>query len=435
MTHVVLVDANESAFLTIERALKRGYRVSLVEATSELFYRVDDAFIAQMRGRLTRLVHVESTTSVADLRGALATLHAEEHIDALITPTERSVEATAQAAEALGLRFTSASAVSACRHKATTRGILERHGLRSARHRVCSSVEQAALAAAEIGHPVVVKPVSGMDSMFAAVAETPEQTVAAAAAVLQSPTAGGAFAEQLARGALVEEFLSGPLLSVEVAAFNGQHVPFLVCGRSQARSNPCIELGAVVPAELDAHDVAACFDYAVSVCRAVGLDLGVVHIEMVLTPDGPALVEVNPRLMGGVMPRMYGLVTGGSAADIVLDVHLGGAPQGLPRTTFGACSGRKLLPAGSGVVPRGAAAGVRSLVARRGLAFTDYGLVDGAPVVAGRALGRLVACAESHRAANVTADAAVREAETLLGVPLERSLTDSVSQEGALDRA
>ena len=38
--------------------------------------------------------------------------------------------------------------------------------------------------------------------------------------------------------------------------------------------------------------------------RALGLGWGPAHVELRLTQDGPRIVEVNPRLAGGMIPRM-----------------------------------------------------------------------------------------------------------------------------------
>ena len=50
-------------------------------------------------------------------------------------------------------------------------------------------------------------------------------------------------------------------------------------------------------------------DYAFSCLDAVGFDFGAAHIEMMITSDGPQLIEINPRLVSAKIPRLmsYGL--------------------------------------------------------------------------------------------------------------------------------
>src|SRR5206468_1631395 len=93
--------------------------------------------------------------------------------------------------------------------------------------------------------------------------------------------------------------------------------------RYRGNVDEVVELGGFMPARLDPATWRACEDYAVRVCRALGLDLGIFHLEIIVTADGPRLVEANPRMMGGALPLIYERFTGHSIQDHLIAVHLG----------------------------------------------------------------------------------------------------------------
>jgi biotin carboxylase len=98
----------------------------------------------------------------------------------------------------------------------------------------------------------------------------------------------------------------------------------MLSARKRCIADPSIELGTTMPAPVSKDTADALTEYALAVARSVGLDLGVFHIEMIHGHDGPVLVEVNPRIMGGNMPTAFKLCTGVDAYELLIDIHLHG---------------------------------------------------------------------------------------------------------------
>lgn len=76
-----------------------------------------------------------------------------------------------------------------------------------------------------------------------------------------------------------------------------------------------------MPSEGEIQD--ALVDYVLQVLDAVGLRHGPCHTEVMLTPAGPRLVEVNARLHGLQGPKLIELATGTSKAAYAVDVLAG----------------------------------------------------------------------------------------------------------------
>src|SRR5206468_1957351 len=57
--------------------------------------------------------------------------------------------------------------------------------------------------------------------------------------------------------------------------------------------------------------------------RAAGVELGATHVEVRLTDAGAAVIELNARLAGGMIPDLVALATGVNLLEQHLRVHAG----------------------------------------------------------------------------------------------------------------
>jgi S-sulfo-L-cysteine synthase (3-phospho-L-serine-dependent) len=87
-----------------------------------------------------------------------------------------------------------------------------------------------------------------------------------------------------------------------------------VVGKHLSAHPHFVELGHDLPAPVSSAQRRAVAGGAVDVLRALGLRWGAAHVELRLTSDGPRVVEVNPRLAGGMIPAA---VAAGFGVDLV----------------------------------------------------------------------------------------------------------------------
>jgi biotin carboxylase len=114
----------------------------------------------------------------------------------------------------------------------------------------------------------------------------------------------------MAGAALVEEYLDGPEVSVEVFSVGGVHHCIGITAKSVGWLPNFVEQGHVFPADLPAETAERIRAEVTVALDAVGLRTGASHTEVKLTPAGPAIVEVNPRLAGGMIPELVRLASG-----------------------------------------------------------------------------------------------------------------------------
>jgi biotin carboxylase len=249
--------------------------------------------------------------------------------------SEYFIATAAEAARALGRPHPAPEAVRACRDKQAQRVALSAAGVAGPAFAAARDPAEAAAAAARIGFPVVVKPASGTGSIAVRRCETPAQVRAAARDAFGRPDP--ALPPQQA--VLVEQYLAG-------AEYSAELVDDQVVGITAKRlgGEPYfVETGHDFPAARPAAEVKAIGETAVAAVRALRLGWGGAHVELRSGPAGPpGVVEVNPRLAGGMIPRAVQEATG---IDMIFHVvaAAAGRPEPLRATAARYASIRFLL--------------------------------------------------------------------------------------------
>ena len=267
---------------------------------------------------------------VPDLPGLVAAaeeLARQRPVAGVFTYDETLVMATAHIADRLGLPGFRPDSADRCRNKHRSRMTLAAAGLRQPRAELVHTADEAARAAETLRYPVVVKP-RGMAASIGVGRANSRTDLKAAFVVAERLSHSGPPAYE--GGALVEELVVGPEISVDGAISGGDYQPFCLA-RKQVGFHPYFEeTGHVVDSadplladrELRAVLVAA--------HRALGLRDGMTHTELRLTEHGPVIIEVNARLGGDLIPRLGQLATGVDPGRIAADVATGRPPRTEP---------------------------------------------------------------------------------------------------------
>ncbi len=218
---------------------------------------------------------------------------------------DTAVIASAVAA-ALGLAGNPLDAVLAARDKHRQRMVLAAAGVPVPRFRLHRLEEPAESVARGAEYPAVLKPLCLSASRGVIRADTPEAFLAAhatLAAILASP-------EVAARGLparhyLVEAFVPGPEVALEGLVDGGRLRVLALFDKPDPLDGPYFEETIyVTPSRLDdatRRGVAECAERA---ALALGLVTGPVHAELRVNQDGPWLIELAARPIGGRCSRV-----------------------------------------------------------------------------------------------------------------------------------
>jgi biotin carboxylase len=261
----------------------------------------------------------------------------------VISSSEYFLVAAATAAAKLGLGGADPAALLRCRHKDRQRHALAAAGLPVPAFRTATEIDAAVAAAGDLSYPVVVKPTTGSGSVGVRLCRTAAEVAAHADGLLcRTANERGIAGPRLV---LVEEYVTGPEFSVETLGAT----PVAVVGKRIGPEPYFVETGHDVPAPVERRRSGELATVAMRAVAALGVGWGAAHTELRWTARGPVLVEVNPRLAGGMIPALVRLATGVDLVDAVVARAAGHATTPVPGT-LGAASIRFVRAGRSGTV-------------------------------------------------------------------------------------
>jgi biotin carboxylase len=324
MAHLVFVEISRFGIQALEHAVRLGHRITrLTSGKFDWLLRAEDQ--AALAALPCETVRIADSQDPGAIEAGLSEVVARGPVDAVLTVVHYCVAPTSLAAERLGLRATASRAVANARDKARCRALLVEHGIPSVKFAVVRDGDEARLRAREIGYPVIVKPQTGMGKVLTAIVRDEGELNSHFAQVAQRRQGlERGIQVELTDEFLLEQIAVGTLYSLELAATaDGSLAPLAIVQRKTGLHNPVLEMGSTVPSDLGDAEYDAAAGYAITVARALGLDLGFFHIEFIMTADGPRLVEVNPRIAGGAIPDLVRAATGVNLFELLVRVYAG----------------------------------------------------------------------------------------------------------------
>lgn len=250
-------------------------------------------------------------------------------VDAVVGVDDHAVLTAAAAAACLNLPHNPVEAVAATRDKALLRRRLAEAGISQPDHRIAPP--GAVLpAAAELGFPVVVKPTGLSASRGVIRANNPNAAAVAEnriRAILES--AGLSPMQSL----LVEQYLPGDEIIVE-GLLGAQGLEVLaVIDKPDPLDGPFFEETLfVTPSRHDPGVQDKALELTQDAISALGLQVGPVHAELRIGPDGECyVIEIAARSIGGLCGRALSFgILGESLEVLILRSALGLVSQASP---------------------------------------------------------------------------------------------------------
>jgi biotin carboxylase len=316
MKTVVFIETNFSGLDAIAYCKQQRYRSVLVTDNFERFRKWFPASSLQRLDLVDKVIHVPDSNDVEQVAKALRKELCS--IDALLTFAEIRTHVAARLCREFGLRGANPDAIELAQDKYRFRRTLLTKGADSVKCRKIDSIELLPALLSEPDSapdfPCFVKPVQGHSSIGATLCRDRSQI----GAVLQSLRQ--ITEDWISPAFVVEDYLAGELVSVEILTTGaGQHQIVGIADRDVI--NGAVETGASFPlvdAHRDAVERKAC-----AALDAIGYDFGASHVEIIVTSDGPHLVEVNTRVGGSGHSVMLDLATSRSIVGDCIELCLG----------------------------------------------------------------------------------------------------------------
>lgn len=260
---------------------------------------------------------------------------------------EKSALIAALAADRLGLRYSAPAAVATAGNKLAFRRALAAAGVPQPVFRAIPVDGHRPLLDGldQLRFPVVVKPLHLSASRGVIRADHDLQLAAAVHrlhALLSDPevsTRDPAAAAWL----LAEEFVDGPEVAFEGLLERGRLHALALFDKPDPLDGPLFpDTIYVTPSRAPGDLQGAVTQVVARAAAAIGLAEGPVHAELRLGPDGPVVLELAARAIGGLCGRTLRFGAGITLEEVILCHALGRAPAALRRT--GGASGVCMLP-------------------------------------------------------------------------------------------
>jgi biotin carboxylase len=233
--------------------------------------------------------------------------------------------AAAAIAERLGLTSSGVVAVKTARDKYQMRECLAAAGVPIPRYRRIALKDDPFLAARGVAFPCVLKPLTLSASRGVIRANNVDQFIAAfrrigALLARDDVSVSGDAAGFL----LAEAFVPGIEVALEGLSIGGTLHALALFDKPDPLDGPFFEETLfVTPSRLPARVQERIREVTANACAALGLAEGPVHAELRVNAEGPWVLEIAPRSIGGLCSRTLRFGTGMSLEELILRHALG----------------------------------------------------------------------------------------------------------------
>ncbi|MEU8264743.1 ATP-grasp domain-containing protein [Micromonospora sp. NPDC048999] len=280
-----------------QRAVAEGFRVfALWDPALE-----SGDYLRTVERHCEALEFVDFTDESA-LRARVREMAARYHVDRILhLGREESMLTVYEVAAELDLATNPPEAIRALNDKAAMRQLLASAGLSPVRCVEVSTADRVPDVLDRFAMPVITKPTRMAGSRGVRLVRTIEDL--------------DEWRRQLDRygytgPVLVEEYLEGSEYSVETISVAGQHHVLGITAKQLRPPPGFVEIGHVYPAPLNTTDRLAIAEVVTALLQAADYQFGPAHTEVILTRQGPRIVESQARLAGDRIPRLVELATG-----------------------------------------------------------------------------------------------------------------------------
>jgi len=309
---VVFIETNFSGLYAIEYCRNQQYNTVLITDSYERFKKwFPDSALCKL-DLVNQIIKVSDSNDVTEVLNVIRNQIGD--VDAVVTFAEIRTKTTAMLCRELGLKGSNVEAIELAQNKYQFRQTLRDKGVEAVESLQFNPSDMALLDESTIPFPCFIKPVQGHSSIGAAVCYS-------MADIRRTMDLLAKTAEDcISSSVVIEEYLIGNLLSVEILTTSaGQHQIVGISDRDIIQQS--IEIGASFPLRhpfQDAIEKKAC-----AALDAIGYDFGASHVELIMTKNGPYLVEVNTRVGGSGHSVMLDLATARSIVGDCIELSLG----------------------------------------------------------------------------------------------------------------
>ena len=255
-------------------------------------------------------IDVEGVTKVAK----------EFQPDGMITlATDMPMRPIAAACEACGLPGISYKTAVRATDKAEMIRAFEKYGVEHPWYYVAESKAEFDDMMEKITFPCVMKPTDNAGSRGVVLVHNQQEL---------KDAYGFSHGESRSGAVIMEEYLQGPEFSVEVMVIDGEPHVLQITDKLTTGAPHFVEMGHTQPSRQPKWQQEKICDLSCRAVKALGINVGPAHVEIILTKDGPRMVELGARLGGDcITTHLVPLSTGIDMVGATIELACGGKPD------------------------------------------------------------------------------------------------------------
>lgn len=308
MKRLLIIGASVLQLPAIQKAKEMGLHVGVVDFNPEAIgipY-ADEYFNVSTNDE-------EGVYQIAKVFGA----------DGIITlATDMPMRSVAYATQKLGLAGISYDTAVKATDKGEMIKAFEAAGVEHPWYFILSNLDDVENMLDKITYPCISKPVDNAGSRGVVLINKREELKAAVSYSSSNGRNGTV---------IIEEYLQGDEVSVEIIVMEGKVHILQVTDKLTTGAPHFVEMGHSQPCSLGTNNIELIHDLAKKAVMAIGIKNGPAHVEMMLTKNGPKMIELGARMGGDcITTHLVPLSTGIDMVKATIEIALGEKPDITP---------------------------------------------------------------------------------------------------------
>lgn len=325
MKRILIIGASILQLPAIKKAKEMGFYVGVADYNSmAVGIKYSDEFF-----------HV----STIDIEGIVTAAKSFRPDGIMTLATDMPMRAIAAACQACGLLGISLDTAIKATDKGEMIKAFERYGVDCPWYYIVKNEEELKMAIDNLSFPCVVKPTDNAGSRGVVLCHDRKELEKAYEY---------AYGESRGGSVIIEEYLQGPEFSVEVIVVNKEPHVIQITDKLTTGAPHFVEMGHSQPSKQPEENKIKIRDLACRAVKAVGIDFGPVHVEMILTEQGPKMVELGARMGGDcIATHLVPLSVGVDMVRATIEMACGMEPDIQPKCQKGSAIRYFDTPAGT----------------------------------------------------------------------------------------
>lgn len=309
MKKLLIIGASVLQLPAIKRAKEMGYYVGVIDYDpNAIGIEFADEYF---------------NVSTIDIEGVTKTAE-EFRPDGIMTlATDMPMRSIAAACEKLGLSGISFETAVKSTDKGEMIKAFEENDVEHPWYHIISSVDELNSKIEKITYPCISKPTDNSGSRGVMLIHNEHELHEAVEYSSSNGRSGSV---------IVEEYMQGPEVSVEIITVDGEPTVLQVTDKLTTGAPHFVEMGHSQPSRLGEQNLEKIRDLAKRAVKAVGIKNGPAHVEIILTKDGPKMVELGARMGGDcITTHLVPLSTGIDMIEATIKIACGEKPDIEPK--------------------------------------------------------------------------------------------------------